>query len=315
MGADGTRPRPPAPAPAEVGQLDVDCYPDKMVLNSGMSDSCPQHRGPVAQRSGNQSPRDAESVPGSAPTAGPGSPVQDLPQELQKLGSPLHVERGIVLTWQGQSSDHLYLVLSGRFRRYHAEPSGGTTFSAIIGPGEFVNLASTILGTPETAFTQSAVRSSCLAIPRHDFARCLEQRPELALVALEHLARQSERRELAHTVVNEGDARTRVATFLCCHARGDKIVIGCSHGEAAESLCLRQETLSRTLTTLQDDGIIERLGPRRWRIKDADRLHAGTWCCIESQDRTSEVCQAMCRLKPLAITGEQQNEEAPAQRG
>ncbi|MBP2158711.1 MULTISPECIES: patatin-like phospholipase family protein [Asticcacaulis] len=82
----------------------------------------------------------------------------------------------------GDESDHLYLLRSGRLGVFrHDEDVDEQSLIGIIRPGEPVGEMSLIAGTYHTSSVIALRDSDLLAMPREDFLKAIDSRPELLL--------------------------------------------------------------------------------------------------------------------------------------
>lgn len=102
----------------------------------------------------------------------------------------------------GDDSDHLYLLRSGRLGAFrHDEDHDELSLIGIIRPGEPVGEMSLIAGTQHSATVMALRDSDLLSIPRDDFLRALDTRPEL-LMALSRKMMERARRQAPNVTPN-----------------------------------------------------------------------------------------------------------------
>ncbi len=102
----------------------------------------------------------------------------------------------------GDESDHLYLLRSGRLGAFrHDEDHDELSLIGIIKAGEPVGEMSLIAGTPHSATVMALRDSDLLAMPREDFFRAIDARPEL-LMALSRKMIDRARRDVPAVTPN-----------------------------------------------------------------------------------------------------------------
>jgi CRP/FNR family cyclic AMP-dependent transcriptional regulator len=168
--------------------------------------------------------------------------------------------RGAVIITQGDLSDSLFVLLSGRLKVYIAGDNGREILLDFIEPDDTFGELSLLDGHPRSA-TVIAVESVRLArLPKEHFLYCLEKYPAAALALLKNLAERS--RGLVSKVSNLGllDVYGRVVNVLMACA--DKDDNGCyvtkpiTHQELANSVGASREMITRILNDLKKGGYI-----------------------------------------------------------
>jgi NTE family protein len=102
----------------------------------------------------------------------------------------------------GDESDHLYLLRSGRLGVFrHDEDADEQSLIGIIRPGEPVGEMSLIAGTYHTSSVMALRDSDLLAMPREDFLKAIDSRPDL-LLALSRKIIDRARRTLPNVTPN-----------------------------------------------------------------------------------------------------------------
>lgn len=87
--------------------------------------------------------------------------------------------RAILLN-EGDVTDSLYLVTSGRVRIYASSSDGREVVLSELGPGEFFGELS-LDGAPRSASVQASEPCSCRVIQGHDLRRVMGEHPDFAL--------------------------------------------------------------------------------------------------------------------------------------
>jgi len=122
--------------------------------------------------------------------------------ELGHSASVISLPGGSRLFDTGDDSDHLYLLRSGRLGAFrHDEDHDELSLIGIIRPGEPVGEMSLIAGTQHSATVMALRDSDLLSIPRDDFLRALDSRPEL-LMALSRKMMERARRDAPNVTPN-----------------------------------------------------------------------------------------------------------------
>ena len=206
--------------------------------------------------------------------------VEVLPKPLlDKIAAGATVrtysKRAIIVT-EGDDTDSLYVVLSGKARVFVADDKGREVVLNQIGPGEYFGEV-TLDGGPRSASVVAVEDCRCAVIKRSELTTFLEQLPELALHIMRKLA--SRVRSLTENVRSLAlmDVYGRVARLLLelAEDKGGKLVIGetLTHKDIAARVGASREMISRIFSDLSDGGyvrkedghlVIARKPPPRW---------------------------------------------------
>lgn len=173
---------------------------------------------------------------------------------LQKEGHIFHA---------GQQLKSVCVVQAGTIKTYRLSKEGDEIVTGFHLPGELIGLDAIGDGRhPE--FAVALEDSRYCEIPYRDFHKILDESPELNELMLKLLsADMAETRELL-VVIGRMDARARVATFLVNLSRrlarrgedGMRFRLSMDRRDLANYLSLTIETVSRTLSWMQKDGML-----------------------------------------------------------
>lgn len=209
--------------------------------------------------------------------------AQDItPEERERLNDVIHprhgVHRNAHLHHGGQTARQLTVLRSGSIKAYELSREGDELVTGFYLPGDVVGLDA--FSTGHHAGSAVALEECRLCeIPVADFQKMLGESPRLNQVMLRLLAEEiAETRKLL-LVVGRLDARTRVALFLLSLSRRlerrqldpDLFRLSMDRRDIANYLGLTIETISRTLSALQRDGVIHIRG-KKVRILDRPAL-------------------------------------------
>jgi len=179
-----------------------------------------------------------------------------------KRGQP--VARNEHLFHDGQAIKSVRVVRSGSIKSYQLSADGDEIVSGFFLPGEIIGLDG-LSGQRHNSFAVALENSRTCDIPIRDFLAMLDKSPKLNQVMLRLLSEEmAETRELL-LVVGRLDARTRVALFLLSMSRRlarrkqnpNQFRLTMDRRDIANYLGMTIETVSRTLSALQREGIIE----------------------------------------------------------
>jgi CRP/FNR family transcriptional regulator, dissimilatory nitrate respiration regulator len=195
--------------------------------------------------------------------------------ELLAIARESRHPRREVLFRQGDPCSGFYVVLAGIVRLYKASPDGREHVVEVIRPGQSFAEAAVFAGRACPVSAETLEPSHLLYFPKAPYLAYLEARPQVLFgliaglsVRMHQLVAKVERLTLM-------DARQRVAGFFADLA-ADPVpmsALDVSKGTLAAQLGLTPETLSRTLASLQAEGVIAMDG-RQFTVTDPAALSA-----------------------------------------
>ena len=93
---------------------------------------------------------------------------------LSKVSGRKRVERGASVVRAGDSTDSLYILLSGRAKVTNTDEDGREIILAWLGPSEFFGEMGLIDGSPRSANVVAAEPCELLFLSKESFQRCLQ---------------------------------------------------------------------------------------------------------------------------------------------
>ena len=186
-------------------------------------------------------------------------------------------KRGEVLVEQGQKSDALFILLTGRARVMSSDSRGREVILATLSQGDYLGELSIIDNEPHSATVRAEVQTDVLLLGRTEFARCLSENTSMSLVVMRGLVkrlRQADRKIESLALL---DVYGRVARALLEFAvpdAQDRPVIKdkISRQDLAKMVGASREMVSRVMKDLEERGFIEVLPNGATLLKD--RLNA-----------------------------------------
>lgn len=206
--------------------------------------------------------------------------VQEIMDLLAPWLQPRSYAKGAILWHEGDPADRLLLVDAGRLRAFRQLGDGRTTTVLQFGPGDVLGFAPFFDGGGYPASTQALEATKVRYVVRKDLLKAMRD-PRVAMTLLGFLAQRLRKAFDAIERFSLRGAMPRVAAALRSHLKGTDFQLLTLPGSAAsfaETLGLAPATLSRTLTQLVTQGVLHRLGPRRYQVllqEDLERLAEG----------------------------------------
>ena len=114
------------------------------------------------------------------------------PEDLQRLSAVASLrgmDKGAMLFGEGDPSDFLFIVMTGRVKVFKVTARGTDVILEIFGPGDFVGAVAVYESRPYPASAVALEPATCVLVPRQAFFTLLESHPTLVrglLVGLSH---------------------------------------------------------------------------------------------------------------------------------
>ncbi|WP_454630108.1 helix-turn-helix domain-containing protein [Bradyrhizobium cenepequi] len=182
-------------------------------------------------------------------------------RELVTLSRHIHCDPGATVFAQATMATSFFSVLEGVLRLYKLLPDGRRQIIGFALPGDFVGLA----GSPQYEFSADAIGAVVFCqFSRASFARFAENRPRFLRRINELAGRELTRAQEHMVLLGRRSAEEKVASFLVGwrdrlaeigHV-GEVLPLPMGRLDIADYLGLTIETVSRTFTKLERDGII-----------------------------------------------------------
>jgi CRP/FNR family transcriptional regulator len=204
-------------------------------------------------------------------------------QRLAALAHPFSVEAGRSFIDEGDPAENFFNVTSGTAKLFKMLPDGRRQITGFAGMGHFLGLAV----SSTYAFGAEAVEPMRICrFSRPKLRAMLEDFPALERRLLEAASNELVAAQEQMLLLGRKTARERLASFLITRADGQTIgPAGCTHvsrasvvrlpmtrTDIADYLGLTIETVSRTLTRLRTEKLIELPTPSEIVLRDSAAL-------------------------------------------
>ena len=196
---------------------------------------------------------------------------QGIAEVMQRLGLKMNFAKDEEIFAQDEEADLVYLVVSGLLRTTRLLSDGRRQVGAFYYPGDLVGLES----GPLHRFSAEAVGDSTVLVVRRSALKTFSGDEALNRAIWEATRRELERAQDHLLVLGRKTACEKVATFLMSlaqRARAERVAMPMSRQDMADYLGLTIETVSRMLTQLQGQSVVEFDGCRRFKVKRWDAL-------------------------------------------
>ncbi len=207
------------------------------------------------------------------------------PEEIAALNSRIRLRkyaRGEVIYWQGDEAREMFLLRQGRVELYHVTRHGKRFQLAVMLPGTFFGEMSMLQQAPRFATAEVIREAQVAAIDRGDAEQIIREQPDFALYVIKELSRRLQVTDLRLVSLAYHDVTTRLATELLHLSRQEHaMLLPITHQELGERSGLLRETVTKTLDTFQEEGLVE-----LHRGKISLRNVAGLEALLEPLDTT-----------------------------
>ena len=186
-------------------------------------------------------------------------------------------KRGEALVEQGQKSNALFILLTGRARVVTSDSRGREVILATLAQGDYLGEMSIIDNEPHSATVRAEVQTDVLMLGRAEFARCLTENASMSLVVMRGLVKRLRHADRKIESLALLDVYGRVAhallDFAVADAQGQLLVKDkISRHDLAKMVGASREMVSRVMKDLEERGFIEALPNGATLLKD--RLNA-----------------------------------------
>ncbi len=185
-------------------------------------------------------------------------------QRLAAVASVKEYDKGVALCTEGDASDLLYTVLTGRVKVFKMTARGTDVILELFGPGDPVGAVAVYESRPYPASAVTLEPTTCLVIPRQAFFSLLEAHPSMVrglLVGLTHRLVELTNRL---TELSGGRIEGRLARFFLKLAQdmgqkrqdGTFIPLTLSRQELADMIGTTIETTIRIMSRWGKDDVV-----------------------------------------------------------
>ena len=182
-------------------------------------------------------------------------------------------KRGEALVEQGQKSNALFILLTGRARVMTSDSRGREVILATLAQGDYLGEMSIIDNEPHSATVRAEVATDVLMLGRAEFARCLTENASMSLVVMRGLVKRLRHADRKIESLALLDVYGRVAhallDFAVADAQGQLLIKEkISRQDLAKMVGASREMVSRVMKDLEERGFIEALPNGATLLKD-----------------------------------------------
>jgi CRP-like cAMP-binding protein len=189
-------------------------------------------------------------------------------------------KKGQMIFFEGDIADKLYIVSSGSMKIFKYTKEGKEQILYILTNGDFIGDRS-LLKRGKFDFNAEALEdSSICTLSKEDFDNVVRTNPEIPIKILENVHDRLLSLENLVQSLGTKDVEARIAALILSFTKnfssqvkeGILIDLPLNREEMGNYIGITRETISRKLTSMQEEGIIELIGNRKLLIKNMELL-------------------------------------------
>ncbi len=184
-------------------------------------------------------------------------------EDIERIGrSARHrtYPKNSVIVFEDDPGDSLFVLVSGRVKVVLTGEDGREVILATLGPGEFFGEMALIDDEPRSAHVIAMEDSDLLVLRREDFQKQLHETPHIAIGLLGALCkrlRQADKKIGGLALLDVSGRVARLLIELADDNDGVTVTKKITHHTIAQMIGSSRETVSRTISNLGDQGLIE----------------------------------------------------------
>jgi CRP/FNR family transcriptional regulator len=188
--------------------------------------------------------------------------------------------KGELIIMEGERFDNLVIINQGQVKAFRNTTEGKEQILYIFSEGDFFG-EKNILREKESAYHVEALEKTKICmINKKDFQTLLHELPEIGIKIIDELSNRIDRLENTIQSMGMKNVDVRINTVLLEFAKkygrnsdiGLEIDLPLSREGIANYIGLTRETVSRKLSSLQEEGIIEMSGNKKIILLDQNAL-------------------------------------------
>lgn len=216
---------------------------------------------------------------GVGPTCVPAELLRELASSrFTELAPHSRMRKGQRIGTQGGPCHRIHLIAAGQVLVSRRDSEGQQHALYLLGPGEVFGVGALLPPRRWLVTARAVTEGSFYALPGAHVATLAQYYPQLAACLFSLLAARLEQAHRRLDIMVRRSARDRLlgllSTLACYHGegRGDELwlPVQVSQSQLGSMIGLARETVARTLTELETDGLIRREGRSGyWLLRSA----------------------------------------------
>lgn len=206
-------------------------------------------------------------------------------EQIEKISDMIirrKYKKGQMIFFEGDVSDKLYIINSGKIKIFKYTKEAKEQILYILSEGDFIGDMSLLKKTTFDFNAEALEDVSVCMFAKDSLDEMVRANPEIMFKILEEVHDRLVNLESLVQTLSTKDVEARLAGLLIGFAKdfgvktteGILIEMPLSREEMANYIGITRETISRKLTVLQEESIIELKGNRKIIIKDMESLES-----------------------------------------
>lgn len=207
------------------------------------------------------------------------------PDEMGKVTDLIYRKqyvKGEFLFMEGSKLESLIFINKGQVKAFRNTQEGKEQILYIFSEGDFLGEKNILQHHTATYHVEALADTHICMIHKKDFQQLLRVFPDIGFKIMEELCNRLERLESIIESMGAKNVEARVNMVLVefakkygkQHSKGILVDLPLSREGIANYIGLTRETVSRKMSLLQDEGIIEAVGNKKIIVKDPKALEA-----------------------------------------
>ena len=193
--------------------------------------------------------------------------------EIVEIASSRSFSKGETIYRAGEEGGTLFVLHTGKAKIFRLNASGKEQVLRLVEPGEFLGELSLFSSLPLTDNAQALETTTMCVLHGQRIKGLMAKYPSIAFKVMDALSRRLEKAENRIEDISLSSVTKRVAGALLELSEGkQEFLLPMTKGDLASQLGMTQETLSRKLTALQEEGLILLKGHRKIILKGKSQL-------------------------------------------
>lgn len=193
--------------------------------------------------------------------------------EIAYITSAQTFEKGEMVYMSGDKGGTLFVLHTGRVKISRLNSNGKEQVIRVVGPGEFMGELSLFSSLPLTDNAEVLETTTMCVVEGSKLKELVAKYASIAFKIMDEMSKRLEKAETLIEAINLSTVEQRLAQALLSLSEGKKeVVLNMTKRDFASQLGMSQETLSRKLTSFQDEGLIELKGHKKIIISNKSGL-------------------------------------------
>jgi len=200
-------------------------------------------------------------------------------QELYKVVNLIirkEYDKGEMVVMEGDYLENLVIINQGQVKAFKDTQEGKEQILYIFSEGDFFGEKNLLLEQKSTYYIEALEKTKVCMINKKDFQSLLRELPGIGIKIITELSNRLEKLENTIQMMGTKSVEVRVNTVLLefakkygkVHEKGIEIDLPLSREGIANYIGLTRETVSRKMSLLQEEGIIEMIGNKKILLLD-----------------------------------------------